>query len=192
MKKGHKGVFGIFDSKNEVESAVESLKMVGFRNSDISVLMPHSGESRNLAHEKSTKAPEGAAIGAGTGVVLGGALGWLVGAGIIAVSPVLGPLVAVGPILATFVGAGVAGTVGGLAGGLIGFGVPEYEAKRYESFIKDGGILLSVHVDDREWQAKARRILETSGAHDISSAEEVTTSESRRRSEPPTTASSIY
>lgn len=192
MKKGNKGVFGIFDTKTETESAVESLKKVGFRNSDISVLMPHSGEIHNLAHEKSTKAPEGAAIGAGTGIVLGGAFGWLVGAGMIAATPVLGPLVAVGPILATFVGAGVAGTVGGLAGGLIGFGVPEYEAKRYEGFIKDGGILLSVHVDDREWLNKAERVLETSGAHDISSAGEVMLSDSRRNSEPPTTSSSLY
>lgn len=189
MKKGNKGVFGIFDSKMEVEAAVETLKSVGFRNSDISVLMPQMGDSETFAHEKSTKAPEGATIGAGTGVVLGGAMGWLVGAGLIAATPVLGPLVAVGPILAGLVGAGVAGTVGGLTGGLIGFGVPEYEAKRYESFIKKGGILLSVHVDDSDWQAKANRILETSGAHDISTTTEVGAPNANRSKEPPTVSS---
>lgn len=189
MKKGNKGVFGIFDSQAEVESAVDTLKSVGFRNQDISVLMPRMGDTQTFAHEKATKAPEGATIGASTGVVLGGTLGWLVGAGMIAATPVLGPLVAVGPILATLVGAGVAGTVGGLAGGLIGFGVPEYEAKRYESFIKKGGILLSVHVDDSDWLAKAQRILETSGAHDISSTTEVAAPSSSARKEPPTISS---
>lgn len=173
-KKDHKGrtsVFGLYKTRAAVDNAVDQLKSNQFRNSDISVLMPDPQTSQNFAHEKSTKAPEGAATGATTGVVMGGALGWLVGAGALAI-PGIGPFVAAGPILAAIAGAGIGGTVGGVAGALIGLGIPEYEAKRYETSIKEGGILLSVHVDDSDWALKAKRILEVTGAEDIASSRE--------------------
>jgi len=115
--------------------------------------------------------PEGAAVGAGTGAVLGGALGWLVGIGTFAV-PGLGPFVAAGPIMALLSGAGAVGAFGAIAGALIGMGIPEYEAKRYEGRIKEGGILLSVHCDDSDWLDRAKKILENSGAEDIGSEAE--------------------
>jgi len=142
-------VFGIYPSLTSVEIGVDELKSAGFRNTDISVLFPESSGTRDFAHEKNTKAPEGAAAGAGTGVVLGGALGWLMGIGALAI-PGIGPFIAAGPIVAALAGAGVAGTVGGIAGGLIGMGIPEYEAKRYEGQVKNGGILLSVHSDNSD------------------------------------------
>ena len=172
MKKGNKVVLGIFDSRLDVESCVETLKSAGFRSSDISVLMPQMGDSKTFAHEKNTKAPEGATAGTGVGAILGGTLGWLVGAGAIAAAPILGPLVAAGPIMAALAGAATGGVVGGLAGTLVGFGIPEYEAKRYESFVAKGGILLSAHVDDGVWVDKAKDLLEGCGAHDISSTTE--------------------
>lgn len=170
-KPGHKAVFGIYDSKPSVEGAVEMLKNAGFRNSDISVLMPTKESTHDFAHEKATKAPEGVATGATAGVIVGGGLGWLAGIGSLAI-PGLGPLIAAGPIVAALAGAGVGGAVGGIAGSLIGMGIPEYEAKRYEGFVKDGGILLSVHVDDNDWAKKAKEILDTSGARDIATAGE--------------------
>ncbi len=175
-KPGHKAAFGIFDSKPSVEGAVEMLKNAGFRSSDISVLMPTQESTKDFAHEKATKAPEGATTGATTGALLGGGLGWLAGIGSLAI-PGVGPLIAAGPIMAALAGAGVGGAVGGLAGSLIGMGIPEYEAKRYEGFVKDGGILLSVHVDDTEWAKKAKDILESSGARDIATAGEKDVSE---------------
>ena len=129
-------VFGIYPSLTSVEIGVDELKAGGFRNTDISVLFPESAGTRDFAHEKNTKAPEGATAGAGTGVVIGGALGWLVGIGALAV-PTLGPFIAAGPLMAALAGAGVGGTVGGIAGALIGLGIPEYEAKRYEGQVKD-------------------------------------------------------
>src|ERR1700758_1870595 len=164
-------VFGIYPSLTSVEISVDELKSAGFRNTDISVLFPESSGTRDFAHEKSTKAPEGATAGAGTGVVLGGALGWLMGVGALAI-PGLGPFIAAGPIMAALAGAGVGGTVGGIAGALIGMGIPEYEAKRYEGRVKDGGILLSVHSDSAEWTKRAKLILEATGAQDISSTSE--------------------
>lgn len=170
-KSGHKAVFGIYSSKSSVEGAIEMLKNTGFRSADISVLMPTVESTKDFAHEKSTKAPEGAAMGATTGLILGGGLGWLAGIGSLAI-PGLGPLLAAGPIVAALAGAGVVGALGELAGGLIGLGIPEYEAKRYEGYVREGGILLSVHVDDKNWTKKAKEILEVSGAHDIAVAGE--------------------
>jgi hypothetical protein len=51
-------------------------------------------------------------------------------------------------------------------------GIPEYEAKRYEGRIKEGGILLSVHCDDSDWVKRAKNLLEQTGAEDISSTGE--------------------
>lgn len=172
-KRGHKAVFGIFHDRSNLESCVEDLKSQGFRAEDVSVLMASKGDTNTFAHQRNTKAPEGAAVGGGTGAILGGALGWLVGIGAIATLPALGPLVAAGPIMSALAGAGVGGAVGGLSGALVGMGIPEYEAKRYESYVKDGGTLLSVHVDDGEWSDKAEHILEAHGADDISKTMEV-------------------
>jgi hypothetical protein len=66
----------------------------------------------------------------------------------------------------------VGGAIGGLTGALVGMGIPEYEAKRYEGRVKDGGILLSVHSDSADWTSKAKKILEATGAQDISSTAE--------------------
>lgn len=162
-------VYGIFKEHKSLERAVASFKAHGFRNSDISVLMHSTEATKEFASEKHTKAPEGVSAGAAAGVLAGGALGWLVGAGALAI-PGVGPFVAAGPIIAALAGAGIGGTVGGLTGGLIGLGIPEFEAKRYEGFIKEGGTLLSIHVDDNEWALKAKLILEDGGAEEISSS----------------------
>jgi Protein of unknown function (DUF3341) len=164
-------VFGIYPSYTAVEIAVDELRAAGFRNADISALFPENVGTRDFAHEKNTKAPEGATTGAGTGVVLGGAMGWLLGIGAIAI-PGLGPFIAAGPIMAALAGAGVGGAVGGITGALIGMGIPEYEAKRYEGRVKDGGILLSVHSDSSDWTKRAKEILKRTGAQDISSTGE--------------------
>ena len=164
-------VFGIYQTYEGVESAVDALKTAGFRNTDISVLFPENVGTKDFAHEKGTKAPEGATTGAGTGAVVGGALGWLAGIGALAI-PGVGPFIAAGPIMAALAGVGVGGAVGGIAGALIGMGIPEYEAKRYEGRIKEGGILLSVHCDDSKWTKKAKDILERTGATDVASTGE--------------------
>jgi hypothetical protein len=164
-------VFGIYPAYSSVEGAVDALKAAGFRNTDISVLFPENVGTKDFAHEKGTKAPEGATAGAGTGAVVGGTLGWLAGIGALAI-PGIGPFIAAGPIVAALAGVGVGGAVGGITGALIGMGIPEYEAKRYEGRIKEGGILLSVHSDNSEWTKKAKEVLERTGAQDIASTGE--------------------
>jgi hypothetical protein len=164
-------VFGIYRDQASVTRAVDTLRTEGFRATDISVLFPENEGTKDFAHEKHTKAPEGAATGATSGAVIGGGLGWLAGIGALAI-PGLGPFIAAGPIVAALAGAGAGSVVGGLTGALVGMGIPEYEAKRYEGRIKEGGILLSVHSDDSEWTKKAKEILERTGAQDISSTGE--------------------
>src|SRR3977135_4084525 len=88
-------VFGIYSSYGQVESAVDALRAAGFRKTDISVLFPENVGSKDFAHEKGTKAPEGATTGAGTGALIGGGLGWLAGIGALAI-PGLGPFIAAG------------------------------------------------------------------------------------------------
>ena len=164
-------VFGIYSNRFAVEEAVEHLRKTGFRNTDISVLFQDNQGTKDVAHEKNTKAPEGVTTGVVAGGLAGGVLGWLVGIGALAI-PGLGPFIAAGPIMAALAGAGVGGAVGGLTGALIGMGIPEYVAKRYEGRVKDGGILLSVHSDDAQWTKKAKEILERAGAQDVSSTGE--------------------
>jgi hypothetical protein len=164
-------VLGIYTSYAAVERAVDELREAGFRNTDISVLFPANAGTKDFAHEKGTKAPEGATAGGGTGAIVGGALGWLAGIGALAI-PGVGPFIAAGPIMAALAGGAVGGAVGGFTGALIGFGMPEYEAKRYEGRIQRGGILLSVHCDDSDWTKMGKEILERTGAEDIASAGE--------------------
>src|SRR4051794_44863 len=164
-------VFGIYPDQLTAEDAVDSLKDSGFRSTDISVLFPDNQGARDFAHEKHTKAPEGAVAGGSSGAVIGGALGWLTGIGALAI-PGLGPFIAAGPIVAALAGVGVGGAIGGIAGALIGMGIPEYEAKRYEGRVKEGGILLSVHCDDSNWTKRAKENLERTGAQDVSSSGE--------------------
>ena len=130
--------FGIYTSRAGVEEAVDTLKMEGFRNTDISVLFPQNVGSKDFAHQKNTKAPEGVTVGASSGAIVGGALGWLAGVGALAI-PGLGPFIAAGPIMAALAGAGVGGAVGGLTGALVGMGIPEYEAKRFEGRVNGVG-----------------------------------------------------
>jgi hypothetical protein len=164
-------VFGLYPSYAAVEEGVDALQAAGFRNTDISVLLPENLGTKDFAHEKNTKAPEGATAGGVSGAVIGGALGWLAGIGMLAI-PGIGPLLAAGPIVAALAGAGAGGAVGGITGALVGMGIPEYEAKRYEGRVKSGGILISVHSDNSDWTKRAKEILERTGAEDISSTSE--------------------
>lgn len=164
-------VFCIAQSESVATQIVSRLKAAGFSDNDISALFPDKASTRDFAHEKNTKAPEGAAIGAGTGGVVGGTVGLLAGLGMLAI-PGLGPFIAAGPIMAALSGLGVGAAVGGLTGALIGMGVPELEAKRYEGKVKDGNILLSVHSENSAEVKRAKEIMESSGAEDITTSGE--------------------
>jgi len=164
-------VFGLYQTGKQAERAVDDLLADHFSNDAISVLLPDNKGTKDFAHDKSTKAPEGTTVGVTTGGVIGGALGLLAGIGALAI-PGIGPFIAAGPIMGALAGLGVGGAVGGLIGALVGMGIPEYEAKRYEGHIKAGGVLLSVHCDTAQEVTRAKDLLKHTGAQDISSAGE--------------------
>lgn len=165
------GVFGLYANRADLENGIDRLRAAGFRATDVSVLFPENLGNKDLAYEKGTKAPEGAAAGATTGAVLGGTLGWLAGIGALAI-PGIGPFIAAGPIVAALAGVGAGAAVGGIGGALAGLGIPEYEAKRYEGRVKGGAYLISVHSDNSEWAKRAEQVLTDSGAQDVSSTGE--------------------
>ena len=171
MNDKNKAVYGIYPSVSQAERAVDVLIGAGFPNQSISVLLPDQQSTRDFAHEKDTKAPEGAAVGTTAGGVVGGTLGLLAGVGALAI-PGLGPFIAAGPIMGALAGLGVGGAVGGIVGALVGMGIPEYEAKRYEGRLKNGGVLLSVHCNTSEEVDRAEQELKRTGAEDVSSAKE--------------------
>lgn len=166
-----KSVFGIMSDESSAIRATDALKLAGFSPDDISALLPDKSGTKDFAHEQNTKAPEGAATGAGVGGVLGGGLGWLMGIGALAI-PGVGPFVAAGPIMAALSGAAAGAMVGGITGILIGMGIPELEAKRYEGKIKDGNILMAVHAETSDEIDRAKEIFKNAGAQDISYAQE--------------------
>lgn len=166
MADKNTAVFGIYPSRLEVEEAVDRLHRAGFRGTDISALFQDNQGTKDFAHEKNTKAPEGSITGAIAGGIAGGVLGWLAGSGVLVI-PALGALVAAGPIVAALAGAGAVGILGAIIGALVGLGIPEYEARRFEGRIREGGVLVSVHCDNSDWVRRAKEVMVHAGGQKI-------------------------
>lgn len=163
--------FCIASTVSQASQIVADLRRQGFTDDDVSVLYSDKQSTRDFAHTSSTKAPEGAAAGAGVGVLVGAAIGWLAGIGSLAI-PGAGPLIAAGPVLAALGGMGVGASVGGIVGALVGYGFPEFEARRYAGKVIGGGILVSVHIGDRAARRRTFAVFARNGAEDITVAEE--------------------
>jgi hypothetical protein len=173
-------VYCIAPTETHAARIANRLYTEGVPPGNISVLHPDRGGSGDFAHVNSTKAPEGAAVGTGSGMILGGAVGWLVGIGTLAI-PGLGPLVAAGPILAALSGAAVGGLAGGVTGALVGLGIPEYEAQKYEGRLRQGGILLAVHSNDSDELSRIHDVFAAEGAEDISTGNEASVPDAQVR-----------
>ena len=167
----NKAVYCIAPDIEQAGHIVNSLKFAGFPNNDISVLLPDKSGTKDFAHEKHTKAPEGAAIGGVAGLGVGAVLGLLAGIGSLAI-PGVGPFIAAGPIMGALGGAAVGAATGSLTGALVGLGIPEYEAKQYEGKIKGGSALISVHTESSEERSRVKEIFKDAHAEDISSTGE--------------------
>jgi len=177
-----KSVFCLARDEAHPRGIVDDLKSAGFSNNDTSVLLPDKSGTKDFAHTKGTKAPEGAVTGAGTGGVIGGVLGWLAGIGSLAI-PGIGPFIAAGPIMAALSGAAIGAAAGGIVGTLVGMGIPEYEAKRYESKIREGRILISVPSENSDEVKRAKDIFDTAGAEDIATAGESSVKDKKKGGE---------
>jgi hypothetical protein len=155
----------------QAETIIDALKRASFSNTHFSVLLPDQRATLDFAHEPNPKAPDGEATGGVAGLGVGAAVGWLAGIGALAI-PGVGPLIAAGPIMAALGGAAVGTATGGVIGGLVGMGIPEFEAKRYDAKIREGNVLISVHTEDGEQRDVAREIFKRNDAEDISTGSE--------------------
>jgi hypothetical protein len=171
MADRNTAAFGMYPDRMAAEEAVDAFQRAGFRSTDVSFLYPENTGTKDLAHEKHTKAPEGAAVGMITGGILCAALGWIAALGLFAV-PAAEPLIAAGPILSAIAGSGVGAFLGALIGALIGTGFPEYEARRYRGRVRNRGALLSVHCDNPVWVKRARKVLEETGSTHVATTRE--------------------
>lgn len=189
-----KAIFCLVNNEAQAQRLVDRLLATGFSPDAVSILSPDKtvrtstgttpgqfGDQRvtskkgTLGTEKHTKAPEGGVVGATTGGILGGSIGLLAGLGALAI-PGLGPFIAAGPIVAALSGSAIGGSLGLLIGSLVGAGIPEYEAKKYQAGLKAGNILISVHTDNNDQINKANDIMKKEGAKEISTTSEKTTS----------------
>ena len=160
-----KTVIGLFDSKDQAENAVSSLRGKGFHE-EISILAADKSQSGNDAeryNQLSRPATGGGGISSGvtTGGALGGLAGLVMGAGALAI-PGIGPIIAAGPIAGMLSGA----ATGGIAGGLIDWGIPADRGKFYEGKVREGKILASVRTDEKK-VLDAAEILRQNGAQDV-------------------------
>jgi len=154
-------VFGIFPSVNAADRCLGQLRNASFRNTDISVLIPDGG-AKQQGGDKQSKA-------SASGVQIDGQLSWLAGTGPLNVQG-LGSFIAAGPVRSALANAGASTS---LAAGLAAFGVPEHDAKRYDSRLRSGNILLACQCDGPEWVTRAQDALQNCGAEDIATSSEV-------------------
>lgn len=159
----------IVPDRAHAEIIITELQSAGVRNDDISVIFPHDEDTKGFAQNQlGIKEPETVMMGVGAGGFIGGTLGLLAGVGALAI-PGIGPLIAVGPLVALITGAMTGAALGAVTTSLLTIGVPEHQAKHYEGRIKNGGLLISVHSEAAEEVARAHAIFEHAGAEDISS-----------------------
>lgn len=165
-------VFGIYPDRATAEDAFKTLRTEGFREADVSALVPENLGTKDFGHEKSSKAPEGAVMGGLIGALLAGVLGWFAGSDQLRLPQELSRLLLSGPWFAAAAGIGAGALIGGLIGAIAGAGIPEYEAKRYSGRVRNRSVLVSVHADDRSWVSRAKTVLKHTGGQQIGVARE--------------------
>jgi hypothetical protein len=166
---GRQTAVGLFDVRDDAEKAIRDLKAAGFTGDQIGVAMRDRDAQGKLAESTGTNAAEGAVTGAVGGGILGGLAGLLIGIGALVI-PGIGPVIAGGALATAFgttvgtavAGAGIGAAAGGIVGALVGMGVPEEEARYFESGFRSGRILVSVNAQGRVMEALD--ILERNGA----------------------------
>jgi uncharacterized protein (TIGR02271 family) len=159
-----KTTVGVFATRAAAEKAVADLKAAGYRDNQIGLVGKNSdGKAVRADGAGDTHAGEGAAIGAATGAGVAGLVSLGVTFGVI---PVIGPILAMGPLAAALVSAAGGAAAAGVAGALIGWGIPEEDAKYYEGEVQAGRYLVTVEGS----KADAKGVFTRHGGYDRSSA----------------------
>ncbi len=143
-----KRVTAIFENKTKAVHAMNYLENIGYNADNISLLVSENSwnSKEDIKIQENSKAPEGTAIGATAGGVAGAVVAGLTATGAVALTGGAG-LLAVGPLVAAFAGAGAGGTAGGIIGGLVGMGIPEVEAKFVDEELGRGHVLVGIETD---------------------------------------------
>lgn len=166
MTVTHKTALGLFPDRRSLETGVDRLKAAGFTPEQISVVVPESTgtmEEREVIGKNTTSS---ATIGAGTGAAIGGTLGLLAHAGVLAV-PGIGAFLVLGPVGLAVIGTVAAAGLGTLIGSFIGLNDTADEIRVYEERLKKGEALASVECADEAQLHTAERVMAQSGAEKI-------------------------
>jgi len=163
-------VAGVFTKHDDAEQALNALKDAGFSPDQVSVVAKDTRETEAMVERSDMGGAETAGIGTGAllGGVLGGAAGWLIGIGALAI-PGIGPIVAAGALATTLGGAAVGAVAGGLIGALVGAGIPEDDARTYETHVKEGRILITAQANTAQQAQEARDAFDRYGGTDVRS-----------------------
>lgn len=157
-QKNNQTIIGVFESRSSAEKAVETLRQQGFSNEEINII------SKKQSQDDDTDVVDDDIMdGTLTGGTIGGIGGLLLGAGALMI-PGIGPILAVGPIAAAVGGA----IAGGITGGLIDWGIPSEDSKRYEQEVVHGSILAIIRTDAMKTDSVAQ-ILRQNGAKEVKS-----------------------
>jgi hypothetical protein len=144
-------VCAVFRDRLQAEQAFDYLRGVGYAESDINVLMSDKSHSTFSPTRPSDEpryaagsyAAEGAGVGGAIGTAIGAAVAGVAAVGTTLAIPALGLIVA-GPLIAAFAGAGAGAVTGGVIGALVGWGMPQQNARAYEEALRRGGIVIGV------------------------------------------------
>jgi hypothetical protein len=161
-------VAGVFTDPRHAEMALNELKDNGFSPDQVSVVAKDTRETDSMVERSGMAGAEtsGATAGAFLGGITGGIAGWLVGIGALAI-PGIGPIVAAGALATTLGGAAIGAVTGGLIGALVGAGIPEDDARSYESHVREGRILITAHAESGEQAQRARDAFDRHGGSDV-------------------------
>lgn len=177
----HKAVLGVVTTQAQANAAVERLQAMGFRAADVSMLVPDKRGARDFGFVRHSKLPEGLGLGG----LLGGAVGFVAGMGI-GPSPLSPDWMAAiahgssqGPVVLAMAFAAAAALVGAVVGAIVGFFMPEIEARHFEGRSPVGDILVAAHAESREAVRRARAVLDSVAASDVTAAGENTPYEAR-------------
>jgi uncharacterized membrane protein len=157
---GTRTVVGVFGDRTTAERAVRDLRQKGFTENEISIVAKDNGGT-NQGSSMGTTNTDTVGDGVTTGATWGGLAGLALGAGALAI-PGLGPIIAAGPIAAALTGA----ATGGIAGGLLDWGIPETEGRRYQEEVRQGGVLAAIRAESSRIN-DAAAILRQAGAKDV-------------------------
>jgi len=156
-----KALTGFFKSRSEGEAAQDALLSGGFSREEVGFLAgalhPHETPVIGPALRYTGSQSE-AAGDTWVGAVVG------LAAGMVAVLPDGGLLLAMGPLAGMIGGLALGGAVGGIFGLLKDHGISEAEAEFFAEGVRDGGSLVTVHGVTEPRAKEARKILDHNGA----------------------------